>query len=126
MVKIIMQADAVCTTPHLAGDDQLPYYTYNRECAKAVVPEDAGAMHVADALQVWGPGCRPCVLGGDGQQVPAAIMGRELRNGLAANMFHEQARLSVLAKLERSGWPSFPGECGNGPLRVRREWGRGR
>ncbi|KAJ4298599.1 hypothetical protein N0V88_003629 [Collariella sp. IMI 366227] len=109
MVKIIMQADTVSITPHVAGDNQSPYFTHSSERAKAVVLDKAGMMHVADALQVWGPGCHPCVLGGDGQQVPAIIMGRELRKGLAVKMFYEQARLSVFAKLERISLDRFVG-----------------
>ncbi|KAH6848227.1 P-loop containing nucleoside triphosphate hydrolase protein [Chaetomium sp. MPI-CAGE-AT-0009] len=106
MVQIIMRANAVCSTPHLAS--QSPYKLYNREQAKGVVLDEAGAMHEADALLVWGPGCRPCVLAGDERQLPPAVMTHgERREGRIVNVYSHQSKTSVLEKLRRSGWPCF-------------------
>ncbi|KAK3293556.1 P-loop containing nucleoside triphosphate hydrolase protein [Chaetomium fimeti] len=106
MVQIIMRSNAVCSTPHLAG--QPPYRLYNRDLAKGVVLDEAGAMHVADALLVWGPGCRPCVLAGDERQLAPTVMTHgEKRQGRIVNVYSNQSKISVLEKLRRSGWPCF-------------------
>jgi hypothetical protein len=106
MVQIINKANAVCSTPHLAS--QPPYRLYNMDVAKGVVLDEAGAMHEADALLVWGPGCRPCVLAGDGRQLlPAVFTHGERRQGRIVNVYSNQSKVSVLEKLRRSGWPCF-------------------
>jgi hypothetical protein len=106
MVQIIMRANAVCSTPHLAS--QSPYRLYNKDQAKGVVLDEAGAMHQSDALLVWGPGCRPCVLAGDQRQLlPMVMTHGERRQGQIINVYSHQGKVSVLEKLRRSGWPSF-------------------
>lgn len=65
-------------------------------------------MHEADALLVWGDGCRPCVLAGDERQLPPTVMSaNEKLGGVCVNMFAYQSTISVLEKLRKSGWPCF-------------------
>jgi len=49
---VILQADAICTTPHLSCEGVCA--TYNPSVAKAVILDDAGAMSLADVIIVWG------------------------------------------------------------------------
>jgi len=103
---IIMLADAVCATPF--GLSQAPYAKFNRTEAKGVVLDEAGAMLQADALLVWGRGCRPCIMAGDPRQLPPTVMTHgETRNGKVVNMFSEFAKLSQLEHVMRMGWPCF-------------------
>ncbi|KAK4234512.1 hypothetical protein C8A03DRAFT_37707 [Achaetomium macrosporum] len=104
MEEIIVPADAVCTTPYFAS--QAPYSTFNMTKAKAVVLDEAGAMLEADALLVWGYGCRPCVLAGE-ELRPTLMSANETRNGHCVNVFSHQSRVSVLEKLRKNGWPCF-------------------
>ncbi|EAQ84087.1 hypothetical protein CHGG_10491 [Chaetomium globosum CBS 148.51] len=65
-------------------------------------------MHEADALLVWGPGCRPCVLAGDERQLTPTVMRHgESRQGRIVNVYSHQSKASVLEKLRRSGWQRF-------------------
>jgi len=103
---IIMMADAVCTTPF--GSSQDLYQKFNNKVAKGIILDEAGAMLQADALLVWGPGCRPCAMAGDPRQLPPTVMTHnEFRDGKCANVFSELARVSQLEQVRRSGWPCF-------------------
>jgi hypothetical protein len=112
--EVIMLADAVCATPF--GLSQEPYARFNREEAKAIVLDDAGSMLQADALLVWGQGCRPCVMAGDPKESPTVPSYGEMRNGRVANMFSEFAKISQLVHVVRMGWPCFilNGQFGRG------------
>ncbi|SPN99149.1 uncharacterized protein DNG_02184 [Cephalotrichum gorgonifer] len=46
--KVIMEADAVCTIPRVAGE--IVYSDFNEEQAKGTIMDVAGRMHQADAL----------------------------------------------------------------------------
>ncbi|KAK4031219.1 P-loop containing nucleoside triphosphate hydrolase protein [Parachaetomium inaequale] len=103
---IIMAAEAVCTTPYLSS--QGIYARFNQARAKGIVLEDAGAMHEADALLVMHHGCRPVILAGDRKHLtPMVISHGQNREGRCVNMFSTQSKVSVLEKLERSGWLCF-------------------
>ena len=103
---IVLEADAVCTTPYLSR--QTPYSYYNQDHARGVVLDEAGAMSVADAVMVMGFGCRPVVLAGEGGSLPLPVSTHgQTRDGRIVNMFSQQAKISVLIKLQRSGWPCF-------------------
>lgn len=78
IAEVIASADAVCTTPYTS--DEKVYELFKPTIARGVVLDEAGAMHQADAMQVWGPGCRPCVLAGDERQLPPAVMTDGQRN----------------------------------------------
>lgn len=107
MEAIVYKAQLVCTTPRLA--DQEPWSKFNSEAAKWVVLEEAGAMSVAEALTVWGYGCRPCILAGDTEQPPPFVATHDLkdRDGRIMNMFSKHAKVSILERLQRTGWPYF-------------------
>lgn len=84
-MRIVESADAVFTTPHLAGEH--PYDAANAS-ADAVILDDAQAMLQADAILAWGAGCRPCAMAGDPEQMPPTVMTcGEKRGGRCANMF---------------------------------------
>lgn len=109
-----MQAYAVCTTPHTCNKNA--YAKFNHDVAKGVVLDDAGSLHAANALHIWGCalhiwgcGCRPCILSGDRTQPTPVFVkshGRR-RNGRCMNIFLLYGRVSVLRRLERVGWPWF-------------------
>src|SRR5262249_12976611 len=106
LIFIIQAARAVCTTPHASGDQV--YAEFNAKKAKGVIMDEAGAMLQADALLVWGQGCRPCAKAGDPRQLPPTVMSHgEKREGRCANMFSDLARVSELEQERRSGWPCF-------------------
>jgi len=107
ITEVIASADAVCTTPYTS--DGKVYELFKTTIARGVVLDEAGAMHQADAMQVWGPGCRPCVLAGDERQLPPAVMtdGQRDIEGNFMNMFSLHARISILEHVKRSGWPCF-------------------
>jgi len=103
---IIMMADAVCTTPFCSSQD--PYSKFNSNVAKGIILDEAGAMWQADALLVWGRGCRPCAMAGDPRQLPPVVMSHnEFRKGKCENAFSDLARVSQLEQVRRSGWPCF-------------------
>lgn len=107
LTRVVLAADVVLTTPHASGDSQ--YAAFNKT-AKAVVLDEAGAMLQADALQVWGEGCRVCVLAGDEKQLQPTVMTihkTDKKTGMATNSFAQLARVSVLEHLKRTGWPCF-------------------
>jgi len=105
---VVMRAQAVCTTPQTCVDGNA-YAKFNGDVAKGVVLDDAGAMHTADALHIWGWGCRPCVLAGDPTQPqPVFVKTHErYREGQCMNIFSKYGKLSVLKRVERVGWPCF-------------------
>lgn len=90
LYEVVMWADAVCTTPHVAGE--VTYLAYNKKIATATVLDEAGAMS------------------GDERQLPPTVMTMgETREGKCANMFARYARVSILEHAKRSGWPCLPG-----------------
>ncbi|KAH6614653.1 AAA domain-containing protein [Chaetomium sp. MPI-SDFR-AT-0129] len=103
--EVICTADAVCTTPHLSSNGI--YYRFNKNIAQGIVLDEAGAMTQSDAHLVWGPGLRPCVLGGDSKQLRPVVGSSGLRrpDGTVVNPFSAIARASVLEYLKRTGWP---------------------
>ena len=90
-------ADFVCTTPYLSQETP-----YKKVCKKAdaVVLDEAGAMHKLDALTVWGPVHRSCIMAGDERQLPPSVMERE------KNLFAEDAGISIL-ELKMAGLPCY-------------------
>ena len=104
--SIIMAADAVCTTPHVSGEPI--YVDFRTTVAKGIVLEDGGAMRQADALLVWGMGCRPCAMAGDlkGPR-PDVMMHNVSRGGKVVNMYSNLARISELEQFWRIDWPCF-------------------
>ncbi|KAK4031849.1 AAA domain-containing protein [Parachaetomium inaequale] len=65
-------------------------------------------MSMADTVLVMGDGCRPTILAGDREQLPPTVMTHDqTRDGRIVNMLSAQAKVSILEKLQRSGWPSF-------------------
>lgn len=98
LVRILAMADFVCTTPYSA---HRKYYETVVKTADAVVLDEAGALGIADALMVWGPLCRPCVMAGDVRQLPPAVMDNK------RNRFSEQAAVSVLEHFQKTGNPTF-------------------
>ncbi|SPN96528.1 uncharacterized protein DNG_00054 [Cephalotrichum gorgonifer] len=106
ITAVIMGADAVCTTP--LGSAEPVYSRYKEKVAKGIVLDDAGAMLQADALLVWGYGCRPCAMGGGPNQItPAMATCGEVRGQKVVNMFSDLAKVSELEQLKRTGWPCF-------------------
>lgn len=106
--KIIMEADILCTDPATSGDEK--YSEYNKDKAKAVVFVHADSMLQADALLVWGTGCRPCLMRGilpKPEHRPCVAMHKETRNHQPINRFSNLARISELERVKRSGWPCF-------------------
>ncbi|KAK0616014.1 hypothetical protein B0T17DRAFT_601884 [Bombardia bombarda] len=108
---VIMAANAVCTTPNVSGDEY--HADYNRNgCQGYIVLDGAGAMLQADALLVWGYGFRPCLLAGDPNQVPSAIMtSGKTKNGRALNAFAQLGNISALKQIQRFSWPCFVLDC---------------
>ncbi len=102
---VVMSAKVVCTTPQICHPKNI-YGRYNAQKAKGVVLDDAGAMHAADALPIWGWGCRPCLLAGDPQRVFVRAH-NQTRNGRCMNAFSQYGRVSVLERMEKIGWPCF-------------------
>ena len=104
---VVANARAVCTTPHACRPGNV-YHDFNVKKATGVVLDEAGAMHAADALHIWGWGCRPCVMSGDPKQLQPCVMTHGLsRGGKCMSMFSLYGRLSLLERLEKVGWPSF-------------------
>ncbi|KAJ4289304.1 hypothetical protein N0V88_007055 [Collariella sp. IMI 366227] len=56
MGRVIMKVHAVCTTPHLVGEEDLFYSEFNNSAARGVIFDETGRMHKADAFQVLSPG----------------------------------------------------------------------
>jgi len=104
--SLVVHADAVCTTPLVSATK--PWVDFNLQLANAVVLDEAGAMLQADALLVWGAGCRPCVMGGDPLQRPTVLsFGVRTADDHATNPFAFQMRTSILEFIQRSGYPCF-------------------
>ncbi|OAA68554.1 hypothetical protein SPI_00749 [Niveomyces insectorum RCEF 264] len=98
MIRILCIADFVCTTPYASQYDGFRLVAEN---ADAIVLDEAGGMHMADALMVWGTQCRPCAMAGDMRQLPPAVMERD------RNRFRNQAAVSVLEHFQKTRNPTF-------------------
>lgn len=96
-----MGADTVCHTFRL---ELAPYVQLNCEVAKGVVLDEAVPMPQADALLVWGGGCRPCIMAGDPKQLPPVVVSLgEKRDGKVGNMFYHFVKVSQLEHVMKMG-----------------------
>lgn len=101
-------ADAVCTTPWVSATS--PYQQYNQQQVKTVMLDETGAMVQADALLVWGVGCRPCVMGGDPQQLQPTVLSQGIKRAAGEHTtrpFALQMQRSVLERIQIRGFPCF-------------------
>jgi hypothetical protein len=106
---VILNADAVATTPSLSS--RRPYSDYKREKIRGVAIDEAGAMNRPDFYTVWGNCLLPCVMAGDENQLPPAVMSLDQQvpenSGNYVNRHAPEAKLSILGFLKGKGWPVF-------------------
>ncbi|KAK8036926.1 hypothetical protein PG991_001240 [Apiospora marii] len=96
--EVIGMADFLCTTPFPCCDKA---YKKLHSDADAVILDEAGAMHQADAYMVWGTTARPCAMGGDEKQICPPVMDQK------NNRFAADTRVSILEHMKMTGHPFF-------------------
>jgi hypothetical protein len=106
MKRVVMNADALFTTPHASRDDM--YWEYNRDVAKFSVGDEAGGQFPTATLQSW-PWYRPAAFAGDHKQLKPTVMSKFLvdQNGNKENMFSEHGEVSTLLRARATGFPAY-------------------
>ncbi|KAJ4113303.1 hypothetical protein NW768_011586, partial [Fusarium equiseti] len=86
-----------------------PYKHFNSWSARAVLFDEAAAMHRADGLLVYGNSMRPAVLIGDEKQLPPVLMTMNAKreDGTAVNRFGSDAKISWLSWMLHLNIPAF-------------------
>ncbi|OIW23442.1 hypothetical protein CONLIGDRAFT_637403 [Coniochaeta ligniaria NRRL 30616] len=110
MTHIVMNANVVCTTPHVSRDGV--YFIFNRDVATASVAEEAGIMTIPQLLLGW-PRFRVLVLVGDILQLGPTCLGKFDKDALG-NYLHSFALHAQLSALARFIGRSF--NPGNGQI----------
>ncbi|KAM0337787.1 hypothetical protein ACHAPU_011514 [Fusarium lateritium] len=103
---IAKSASLLCATPHTIRSK--PYHKV-ADAAKAVILDEAGAMHKADAIMVIGDYLRPTVMAGDPKQLPPTVMSASDRfsDSTYVNAFALHGRVSILEHVQRTGHACF-------------------
>ncbi|KAH8894849.1 hypothetical protein GQ53DRAFT_820525 [Thozetella sp. PMI_491] len=106
LTKIALAANAVLTTP---GCSTTAPYRIARKVAKGIAVDEAGCMHRADLLAVWGNTLLPLWLAGDILQLPPAVMELATKDveGRYLNRFGPNTKISALGFLQASGLPVY-------------------
>lgn len=106
LAKLVESADLLFTTPAVSSGED---FGLARTRAKAIVFDDAAAMHRADAYCVHGNTLLPCLLAGDGKQLGPHLAAGRLKdtNEHALNRHYEDGGLSLLEFYQGHGFPVF-------------------
>ncbi|KAM0255907.1 hypothetical protein ACHAQJ_005308 [Trichoderma viride] len=108
MFKTILQnADVVCTTPAISC--QKPFRWWKEYKARGIAVDKAGNISRPDLYSVWGNTLLPCLLGGDDQQLPPAVMTLDNKDsdGNHLNRLGLEGKISALEFFRASGWPVY-------------------
>ncbi|RSL41172.1 hypothetical protein CEP54_015899 [Fusarium duplospermum] len=107
MSQVVMCSNFVVVTPSIAASE--PYQTYNDQYARAVILDEAAAMHRTDGLIVYGNTPRPMIVVGDEKQLaPTLITANQKDNaGNDINRFSDDAKISFLSWWLHLGFPAF-------------------
>ncbi|KAM6521719.1 hypothetical protein FSOLCH5_006472 [Fusarium solani] len=97
MSQVVICSNFVVVTPSIAASE--PYQTYNNQCARAVILDEAAAMHRTDGLIVYGNTPRPMIV------LMTANQKDEAGNDI--NRFGDDARVSFLSWWLHLGFPAF-------------------
>ncbi|RSL79371.1 hypothetical protein CEP51_007416 [Fusarium floridanum] len=97
MSQVVMCSNFVVVTPSIAASE--PYQTFNDQCARAVILDEAAAMHRTDGLIVYGNTPRPMIIVGDEKQLAPTLMTANQKDnaGNDINRFGDDARVSFLS-----------------------------
>ncbi|KAL2691179.1 hypothetical protein Neosp_001560 [[Neocosmospora] mangrovei] len=107
MTQVVMCSNFVVVTPSMAANK--PYKKYNHGYAKAIILDEAAAMHRTDGLIVYGNTPRPMIIVGDEKQLAPTLMTANQMDeeGNDVNRFADDARISFLSWLLYLGFPAF-------------------
>lgn len=106
--RIVLSADVVCTTPHLATEKG-PFQKFNTEIAQACAIDEGGAMNRPSCLNVWGNTGRPMVIAGDDKQLKPPVMTalQKDSDGNLVNLFAPDGEVSILEWFKHIPWDVF-------------------
>ena len=94
-------ADIVCTTPHACRSK--PYLKLHN-AAKAVILDDAGAMHRINAILVVGDTLRPLAMTDNERHLPPTVMTSVQKvDGHRVNTFADHGKISILEPFSAHG-----------------------
>ncbi|KAM5374287.1 hypothetical protein ACJZ2D_006612 [Fusarium nematophilum] len=107
MLQVVRCANVVVVTPIMSSSK--PYRSFNCHCARAVVLDEAAAMHRTDGLLVYGNTPRVLIAVGDEKQLPPTLMSSGERDQFdqPVNRFADDAKLSFLSWWLHLGFPAF-------------------
>ncbi|KAI8679149.1 AAA-12 domain-containing protein [Fusarium keratoplasticum] len=107
MSQVVICSNFVVVTPSIAASE--PYQAYNNQCARAVILDEAAAMHRTDGLIVYWNTPRPMIVVGDEKQlVPTLVTANQKdETGNDINRFGDDARVSFLSWWLHLGFPAF-------------------
>lgn len=112
--KVASCASVICTTPETSANS---FFEPLKRTSDVVVLNAAGAMGRADAINVWGNACRPCIIVGDWKQMgPTLLSSRDTffleddycqpgQSCLPRNRFFPDGEASILEHAMRIGQP---------------------
>ncbi|KAH7312285.1 P-loop containing nucleoside triphosphate hydrolase protein [Stachybotrys elegans] len=105
--KLVMSADAVCTTPAMSC--KRLWNSWKTERARGVLIDEAGNISRPDMYSVWGNTALPLCLVGDEKQLPPTVMSLndEEEDGVYRNRHALDLGMSALEFLKSSGWPVY-------------------
>ncbi|RSL52270.1 hypothetical protein CEP53_008154 [Fusarium sp. AF-6] len=97
MSQVVMCSNFVVVTPSIAASE--PYQTFNDQCVRAVILDEAAAMHRTDGLIIYGNIPRPMIIVGDEKQLAPTLMTANQKDnaGNDVNRFSDDARVSFLS-----------------------------
>ncbi|UNI19581.1 DNA helicase [Purpureocillium takamizusanense] len=84
--KVASCASVICSTPETSANT---FFEPLKRTSDVIVLSAAGAMCRADAINVWGNACRPCIIVGDWRQMEPAILSAKDTFGLGDNCFQK-------------------------------------
>lgn len=107
MTLVVTCSNFVVVTPSMAANK--PYKKYNYGHAKAIILDEAAAMHRTDGLIIYGNTPRPMIIVGDEKQLAPTLMTANQKDGEGndINRFSDDAKISFLSWWLHLGFPAF-------------------
>ncbi|KAF4996626.1 hypothetical protein FGRMN_4372 [Fusarium graminum] len=108
MRSIIDNTDILCITPS-ASQNYKDYLVWKLKRARGIAVDEASCLSRGDLCCVWGNTLLPCLLFGDPQHQPAAIMSEKLPDTTNHwfNRFSLYGKVSAMGALVASGLPAY-------------------